>query len=96
MLQLKGMAYMVQMDTQKEETAREEWPKDLLQLLEEFTRVFSTLQELPPSCPCDHRIPLIDPQQIVSVRPYCYPFHQKNEIEKLIRDMLLTRTIRPS
>lgn len=45
---------------------------------------------------CDHHIPLIDPNKTVKIRLYHYPFHQKNEIERQIKEMLHSGIIRPS
>lgn len=49
-------------------------------LLKEFSKVLEVPKELPPQRSCD--IPLIDANQTINSRPYHYPFHQKNEIEK--------------
>ena len=44
----------------------------------------------------DHSIPFIPGSQPPNVRPYRYPFAQKNEIEKIIQELLATGVIRPS
>lgn len=64
--------------------------------------MFDSPQGLPPSRECDHRIPPINPHlfvnsnPIVNSRPYCYLFHQKNEIKKQVQNMLKERIIQPS
>jgi hypothetical protein len=37
---------------------------------------------------CTHYIRLLPEQGPISVRPYCYPHHLKEEIEKQVKDML--------
>ena len=51
---------------------------------------------LPPPRAHDHRIPLTDEFQTVKIRPYRYPSIQKNEIEKMIREMKEVGIIRDS
>ena len=52
--------------------------------------------ELPPSRVLDHKIILKEGASPVSVRPYRYPQVQKDEIEKLVREMLASGIIQPS
>lgn len=63
-------------------------------LLVEFEDVFQLPKGLPPNRLQDHKIPLIDKTQVVKIRPYRYPAIQKNEIERLIQEMLDTGIIR--
>lgn len=70
--------------------------KNLSDILDEFSEVFESSQGLPPERECDHRIPLINPHQSVNSRPYRYPFHQKNEIEKQVQEMLSNGIIQSS
>ena len=44
----------------------------------------------------DHAINLKEGAAIPHVRPYRYPYFQKNEIETIIEEMLSARIIRPS
>lgn len=67
-----------------------------LHLKEEFQSILEVPKELPPSRTYDHRIPLIDRNKSVCARPYKCLYHQKNEIERHIREMLETRVIRES
>jgi hypothetical protein len=59
--------------------------------------VFSTPQGLPPSCSVhDHSIPLVPGSLPPNIRPYRHPFAQKNEIEKMVQELLIASVIRPS
>lgn len=62
----------------------------------EFSEVFNDPDGLPPRRTREHAINLQPRVALVSVRPYCYPYVQKNEIERLIREMLAAGIIRPS
>lgn len=64
-------------------------------LLPKYEDVFGGPKELPPLRSHDHRIPMIEVSSPMSVRPYRYPYYQKNEIEKLVKEMLETGNIRP-
>lgn len=65
-------------------------------LLHCFNNIFSEPTHLPPSRPSDHRITLLPNSNPINVRPYRYPYFQKNEIEKQIQNMLASNTIQPS
>ena len=65
-------------------------------VLAEFEEVFTTLEGLPPSRKKDHAINLLPSTLPVSVRPYCYPYLQKNEIEKMVGEMLVAGIIQLS
>jgi hypothetical protein len=72
-------------------------PQDLQALLSKHQMVFSTPQGLPPSCGVhDHSIPLVPGSLPPNIRPYCHPFSQKNEIEKMVKELLNAGIIRPS
>jgi hypothetical protein len=72
-------------------------PQDLQALLSKHQTVFSTPQGLPPSCGVhDHSIPLVPGSLPPNIRPYRHPFAQKNEIEKMVQELLTTGVIRPS
>jgi transposase InsO family protein len=65
-------------------------------LLEQFKHVFSAPTGLPPARACDHSIPLVPGAQPVNIRPYRYPPHLKDEIEKQVAAMVQMGTVRPS
>jgi hypothetical protein len=65
-------------------------------IVEEFLDVFAEPTGLPPSRSHDHAIILKQDAQPVSVRPYRYPYYQKEEIEKIVRELLESGVIQPS
>jgi hypothetical protein len=68
-------------------------PTPIQTLLQSFDSIFATPTDLPPPRTHDHKIFLKSPQPI-NVRSYRY--FQKTEIEKIIRELLVTGVIRPS
>jgi hypothetical protein len=68
----------------------------IAELLEGFKGIFQEPTELPPARSFDHKIQLTEGAQPTCVRPYRYLYYQKEEIEKLVREMLSTGIIRPS
>nr|GEX11636.1 retrovirus-related Pol polyprotein from transposon 297 family [Tanacetum cinerariifolium] len=56
-------------------------------LLQEYEDVFQVPTLLPPHRSFDHAITLKDPSTTVSIRPYRYPPTQKNEIEKMVKEL---------
>jgi hypothetical protein len=72
-------------------------PEDLQALLSKHQMVFSTPQGLPPSRGVhDHSIPLVPGILPPNIRPYRHPFSQKNEIEKMVQELLTAGIIHPS
>jgi hypothetical protein len=72
-------------------------PQDLQSILSKHQVVFSTPQGLPPSRALhDHFIPLVPGSLPPNIRPYRHPFSQKNEIEKMVQELLNVGVIRPS
>lgn len=69
---------------------------ELEDLLSEFADIFETPQGLPPKPSHDHQIPLVPGSGPTNVRPYHYPYIQKTEIEKMVREMLAAGIIRSS
>lgn len=65
-------------------------------LLDRFDEVFQGKTGLPPGRGREHLIVIQEGQGPVNVRPYRYPHHQKNEIEKQVREMLAAGIIRQS
>lgn len=67
---------------------------DELQLLLEYGDIFQEPTGLPSSHLQDHKIPLKDETSVVNIRPYRYPTVHKNEMRKLIQEMLQVGIIR--
>ena len=68
----------------------------VLAVLRSHEAVFCTPTGVPPPRPFDHRIHLLPNAKPVNVHPYRYPYFQKNEIEKQVKEMLASGVIRPS
>jgi len=71
-------------------------PPLVADLLRTFGDVFTEPTALPPWRVQDHSITLQPGVQLVFVLPYHYPFYQKAEIEKIVKELLHTGIIRPS
>ncbi|CAN6454910.1 unnamed protein product [Victoria cruziana] len=80
----------------QEDTKKETIPQEVSNLLDDFPKVFEEPKGLPPSRSYDHKIELVPQATSVSVRPYRYAQCQKDEIEKLVQEMLESGIIRPS
>ncbi|KAL0554696.1 hypothetical protein IC582_008623 [Cucumis melo] len=74
----------------------EDYQPEFEQLQQEFSDVFEMSDGLPLMRRIDHRIQLKEGTDPINVRPYRYPHAQKNEIERLVNDMLASGIIRPS
>jgi hypothetical protein len=62
----------------------------------EFEEFFQEPIRIPPSRSHDHSIILKEDTSLISVCPYRYPYYQKSEIKKLIKELLAMGTIRPN
>jgi len=69
---------------------------ELALLLQTYQDVFQSPHGLPPSKVHDHAIHLLPNTAPIKVRPYKYPHCQKDEIERLVSDMLAEGVIQPS
>lgn len=65
-------------------------------LLHTYKEIFQIPKGLPPERELTHEILLKEGAQPVKVRPYRYPHSQKQQIEKLVQDMLEEGIIQPS
>ena len=63
-------------------------PHGVLTVLEGFRQVFTVPEGMPPKRSYDHRVHLLPGSRPINVRPYRYPYFQKNEIERQVREML--------
>lgn len=72
-------------------------PPAIQQLLTEFADIFVEPTKLPPFRENhNHKIPLLEGANPVNQRPYRYALYQKNEIDKMVQDMMKSGTIQPS
>ena len=71
-------------------------PEALRPSLQHLQQVFDDQKGLPPSRGHKHTITLKAGSDPVGVRPYKYPQSQKDEIEKLIREMMAAKITQPS
>lgn len=82
--------------TRKQQSMDKGRPSYLQPVLERFCEVFHMPPGLPPIRERDHYITLKEGTDPISVRPYRYPQSQKDEIERLISDMLQAGLIQDS
>lgn len=65
-------------------------------ILKSFEDVFEWPETLPPRITIEHHIHLKKEVDPVNVRPYRYAHQQKNEMERLVEEILSSGIIRPS
>ena len=71
-------------------------PKELGEVLDKFQQLFQSPTGLPPIRGHDHAIIVREDLEPVNVQPYRYPQFQKDEVERLIKEMLAAGIIQPS
>lgn len=71
-------------------------PPLLAHLLQHYSTLFQEPNQLPPPHTITHLIHLLPNSSPVNVRPYRYPYPQKNELERQVTAMLEADLIRPS
>lgn len=94
----EGGGFLVELQSlegRQPETA-EEVPEPIQELLDQFEGVFQMPQGLPSQRGNEHAIVLKEGTLPISVRLYRYPQIQKDEIERMVREMLDTGIIQPS
>lgn len=62
-------------------------PPSVAAALEKYRPVFSVPEGMPPKRPFDHGVHLLPGTNPVNVRSYRYPYFQKTEIERQVREM---------
>jgi len=95
------VGYLLELTTLFEKAEGEEQPEEVYaeevsHLLQKYKGVFEMPQSLPPVRNREHAITLQEGSGPVNLRPYRYSFVQKNEIERLVREMLESKIIQPS
>ncbi|CAJ2635756.1 unnamed protein product [Trifolium pratense] len=78
------------------QTLKVDQSEALEHLLSLCADVFQDPVGLPPKRKKEHAIVLKEGAEAVNVRPYRYPHHHKDEIEKQVKEMLSAGVIRPS
>ncbi|XP_058740982.1 uncharacterized protein LOC131613320 [Vicia villosa] len=89
----EGVGFYVQsmeLGAESETGGQEEWEE----LLKPYEVLFNLPSGLPPMRAHDHAIRLKPDAAIPNLRPYRYPFYQKNEIERIVKDMLQAGIVR--
>ncbi|KAJ4775101.1 polyprotein [Rhynchospora pubera] len=71
-------------------------PKSLHNLIDRYQDLFQEPKELPPPRNHDHNIPIKEGSDPVNLRPYRYSHTQKDEVEKIVEELLNASIIRPS
>ena len=56
--------------------------------IKKYPSVFRDIRGLSPKRSHDHKIPLLLGSGPVRMKPYRYPYYQKQEIEKMVEEML--------
>lgn len=74
--------------------SKAEVPQEMKVVLEEFEVAFAEPSGLSPPRNHDHKIQLQKGAQPTCVRPYKYPYYQKEKIERLVAEMLKSGIIR--
>ncbi|XP_028554071.1 uncharacterized protein LOC114580489 [Dendrobium catenatum] len=94
----EGEGYLIELQQvgREEEREPEVIPEVIQDLLQQHSSVFQMPQGLPPVRSREHAIVLKTGVAPVSVRPYRYPHAQKEEIERLVAEMLEAQVIQPS
>lgn len=68
----------------------------IVSLMKGYNHLFDQPTKLPPHRQHDHAIVLQEGARPPNIRPYRYPYFQKNEIEKMVGEMLVVGIIQPS
>lgn len=69
---------------------------ELQAILQQYIDLFEEPKQLPPSRLHEHKITLKEGTSPINIRPYRYPNGKKNEIEKMVNEMLASGVIRHS
>jgi hypothetical protein len=95
--EILGYVIQVNMLTQSEpQEEKKAVHVSILTVLADFSDVFSDKFVLPPKRDYDHEIPLLEGSKPPNLRSYRISHKQKNEVERLIGEMLQDSIIRPS
>ncbi|XP_031265006.1 uncharacterized protein LOC116123364 [Pistacia vera] len=97
-LQREDAGYVVELCSivVKEEETEEPMDPAAAVVVDGFSHLFEQPTTLPPKRPTDHTIVLETNTKPPNIHPYKYLFTQKNEIERLVGEMLMAGIIQPS
>ncbi|CAH9070767.1 unnamed protein product [Cuscuta europaea] len=95
-LQQEGEGYLIHYEVTDSSKQDQELRREWEELIGEFPKVFQKQVGLLPKRACDHAINIKEGALIPNSKPYRYPHYKKDEIEKLVNDMLNTGILRPS
>lgn len=73
-----------------------EIPQAIQPLLSQYSDLFATPNSLPLAITHDHSINLQPGTSPISVYPYRYPYFQKDEIERIVKELMDSGVVRPS
>lgn len=83
-------------ESEEEQPTRKAVRLGIHKILKEFQNVFNMPSGLPPKRSREHAITLQAGTSPINIRPYRYSHYPKNEIEKLVQEMLQAGIIKPS
>lgn len=83
-------------ESEEEQPTRKAVSLGIHKILKEFQNVFNMPSGLPPKRSREHAITLQAGTSPINIRPYRYSHYQKNEIKKLVHEMLQAGIIKPS
>ena len=66
------------------------------ELQDQFHQVFQEPRQLPPTRDIDHAITMVPIALVVNKRPYRYSYDQKNEVERLVKELMAAGIIQHS
>nr|KAJ0197601.1 hypothetical protein LSAT_V11C700383600 [Lactuca sativa] len=96
LLQKEGEGFVIHVGTIKDEGDSGQNTGTTQIILDSFREVFNTPEGLPPSRSHAHAINLREGTGPINIKPYRYPHVQKDEIERLVKEMLEAGVIQPS
>ncbi|XP_024156291.1 uncharacterized protein LOC112164308 [Rosa chinensis] len=96
LLRKEREAVLVQLQAIHQDNHKQSVQPEIQDLVHKYSEVFENPTHLPPARWHDHKIELFPNTAAINVRPYRYPHSQKEEIEKIINELLDNGIIRPS
>ena len=98
LVKAEGVGYMVEMRAlhKEDEENPEKISDEYIEILKEYPEVTAPIQGLPPRRTRDHAIITKEGASPANLRPYRYGYHQKTEIEHMVKDMIRAGIIQPS